>query len=93
MALGDQRQEVPREVDAAALMARTLERPTERSDQPGVLIGDHEAQATKAAQAQRREEPALEHLILGVADIDAEHLALPDSSDPCGDHDGHRRHL
>ncbi len=29
----------------------------------------------------------------GVADTDAERLALPDGSDRCGDHDGHRRHL
>jgi len=40
--LGDQRQQVPGEMDPAALVRRTLEAATQRSNQTGVLVGDHQ---------------------------------------------------
>ena len=42
MALGDEGEEVPGEVDAAALMAGSLEAAAQSGDQSGVLIGDHQ---------------------------------------------------
>jgi len=47
----------------------------------GVLIGDDEFHAAEAALAQALEEAAPEHLVLGVADVDAEHLTFTGSGD------------
>ena len=43
MALGDQGEQVAGEVDAAALVAGSLEAAAQGGDEPGVLIGDHAA--------------------------------------------------
>ena len=41
--LGDQSEQVAGEVDAAALVRRPGEAPGQGLDQPGVLVGDHQA--------------------------------------------------
>jgi hypothetical protein len=58
-----------------------------------VLIGDHESNPAQAALAQALEEPAPEHLVLAVPDIEAEDLAFTGGGDPGGDDHGHRGDL
>ena len=58
-----------------------------------MLVGDHQAHTAEPALTQRPQEPAPEHLVFGVADVDAEHLTVTVGGDPGGDHDGHRRDL
>ena len=51
--------------------------PWDRRFQPGMGVGDDQAHAAEAPVSQAAEERGPEHLVLGVADIDAEHLPIP----------------
>jgi hypothetical protein len=44
-------------------MACSLERPAQRGDQSGVLVGDDQTDTAQAALAQAGEEPAPEHFV------------------------------
>jgi hypothetical protein len=58
-----------------------------------VLIGDDQPHPDQAAAFERGEEAAPEHLVLAVADVEAEDLAAAVGGDPGGDHDRHRHDL
>ena len=60
-------------------------------DQAGVLVGDHQLDPVQAALLQRAQEAAPEHLVFGVADVDAQDFPAAVGGDPGGDHDGHAR--
>ena len=77
----------------APLMPGSLERPAQGGDQAGVLVGDDQADTAQAALAQGLEEAAPEHLVFGVADVQAEDLAVALGRDPGGDHHRHRGDL
>jgi hypothetical protein len=87
------RQQVPREVDSASLMGRALEAAFEGGDEAGVLVGDDEPNPGQAASFERGEEAAPEHLVLAVADVEAEDLAATVGGDPSGHDDRHRNDL
>ena len=72
--LGHQREQVAGEVDPAALVPDALEDPAEGGDQAGVLVGDDQPHPGQAALLQGAQEAAPEHLVLGVADVEAEDL-------------------
>ena len=74
-------------MDAAALPGSTLEATRDRLGQSGVGVGDHEAHAGQAPVGEAGEELAPERFVLGVADVDAEHFAVPVGAQPGGDHD------
>ena len=73
--LGHQRQQVAGEVDPAALVAGPLQDAAQCGYQAAVLVGDHQLGALEAAFLQGAQEAAPKHLVFGVADIDAQHLA------------------
>ena len=60
----------------------------QRGDQPGVLVGDDQPDPGQAALLQPGQERPPEHLVLAVADVQAEDLAAPVGGDAGGDHDG-----
>ena len=72
--LGTMGEQVAGEVDPAALVRRALEATAERGDQAGVLVGDDQPHPGQAALLQRGQEAAPEHLVLAVADVEAEDL-------------------
>jgi hypothetical protein len=80
-------------VDAAALMAGSLEGAAQRCNQASVLVGDDELHPGKLAESHRLEEPAPEHLVPAVADVGVDDFALPGGGDAGSDHDGHRGDL
>ena len=86
-------EQVAHRVDTAALPCGTLEAAADRFDQPGVRVGDDETHTGQAAVGQRCEELAPERLVLGVADIEAEDLTMPVSTQSGGDHDRFRHDL
>lgn len=63
-------------MDPAELMRHPCICPATGGDQTTVLVGDDQSYPGHAAFAQCAEEPALEHLVLGVADIDAKDLGI-----------------
>ena len=65
----------------------------QRLDQAGVLVGDDQPHPGQAALLRRGQEAAPEHLVLAVADVEAEDLPGAVGGDPGGDHDGHRHDL
>ena len=58
-----------------------------------MLVGDDQPDPGQAAFLQGAQEAAPKHLVLGVADVDAEHLPAAGGGDPGRDHDGHRGDL
>ena len=48
----------------------------DRGLQPGVSVGDDQAHPGEATILEAAQERGPEHFVLGVADIDAEHLAV-----------------
>ena len=80
-------------MDPAALMPHTLEDAAQGGDEAGVLVGDDQPDAVQATLFQGAEEPAPKHLVLGVADIQAEDLPATVGGDRGGDDDGHRGDL
>lgn len=91
--LRHQRKQVPGEVDAAALMPDALEHPTQRRDQAGMLVGDDQPDTVQTALLQGPEEPAPEHFVFGVADVQAEDLPAAVGGDRGRDDDSHRGDL
>lgn len=81
-------EQIPHRMHAAALPPGSLEATPDRFDEPGMRIGDHQTHAGKAAIDQAGQELAPERLVLRVANVDAEYLAVPVSTQPGGDHDG-----
>jgi hypothetical protein len=79
-------------VHPAAFVSGALEGPFERRDQAGVLVGDHQLDPGQAALLQPGQQRPPEHLVLAVADVEAEHLAAAVGGDAGGDH-RHRDHL
>ncbi len=77
-------------MDPAALPGGALEAAADRFDESGVGVGDHQADAGEAAVGEVGEELAPERLVLGVADIEPEHLTVSVSSQSGGDHDRFR---
>ena len=73
--------------------AGALEGPLERLDQAGVLVADDQPHPAQAALLQRGQEAAPEHLVLAVADVEAEDLPDAVGGDPGGHHHRHRHHL
>ena len=80
-------QQVTHGVHPAALPARSLEAASDRFDQSGVGVGDHQAHTGKASVDESGEELAPERFVLAVADVDAEHFTVPVSAESGGDHD------
>ena len=80
-------------MDSAALMRRALEGARQRRDQAGVLVGDDQLDPGQATLLESAEEPAPEHLVFTVADVDAQHLAAAVGGHPGGDDDGHASDL
>jgi hypothetical protein len=70
-----------------------LEAAADRGDQPGVLVGDHEAHPGQSSLLQREQEPAPEHFVFAVADVEAQHLAVAVGGDAGGDDHGLGDHL
>jgi hypothetical protein len=58
-----------------------------------VLVGDHQLDAVEAAFIQGAQEAAPEHLIFGIARIDAQHFPAAGGGDSSGDHDSHAGYL
>ena len=75
-------------MDLAALPAGAGEHSWDRGLQPGVSVGDDEAHPAEATVLEAAQECGPEHLVLGVADIDAEHLAVTVHGDAGGHDDG-----
>ena len=65
---------------------RTLETPSDRSCEPGVLIGDHQTNTAEPTVLQRPEERPPERIVFAVTNIKSEDFALPAGGDP-GRHD------
>ena len=61
-------------MDPAPLMTNTLDHPAQGGHQPGVLVRDHQPDPAQAAFPQGPQERPPEHLVLGVADVQAEDL-------------------
>ena len=74
--LGDEGEQVAGVVDPAALPRRPRQDLADRGSQPGVGVGDDEAHPAQPAGAQRAQEPGPERLVLAVADVDTEDLAV-----------------
>lgn len=87
------REQVPHRMDAAALPGGALEVAVDRVAEPGMGVGDHEFHSAQTALDEIAEELAPEHLVLRVADIDTEHLAVAVGSQAGGDHDRFGDHL
>ena len=73
--------------------ARCLETAAQRRDEAGVLVGDDQLDPVQAALLEGGEEPAPEHLVLAVADVQTEDLPLTGGGDAGRHHDGHGLHL
>ena len=86
-------EQVAHRVNAAALPGGALEAAADRFDQPGVRVADDEAHTGESAVGEAGEELAPERFVLAVADIEAEDLAMPVSSQSGGDHDRFRDDL
>ena len=93
VALGDAGQQVPGEVDPAALVGRPLEAAPDGGDQAGVLVRDDQLHAGEAPGAQGAQEATPEGLVFGVADVEAQDLPAPVGSDPGGDDHGLGGHV
>src|SRR4029077_7992909 len=74
------------EVDAAALPG-AAEHLVDRLLQPGMRVGDDELHPGQAALDQATEEAAPERFRLGLADIEADHLAIAGLVDAVGEHE------
>jgi hypothetical protein len=72
------------EVDPAALPGGALEAAADRRLEAGVGVGDDQPHPTQPAGLQRPQESGPERLVLGVADVDAEHLAAAFGGDDDG---------
>ena len=77
-------------MDTASLPYCALKAPTDRFHQTRVRVGHDEAHTGQTAVVQAGEELAPERLVLGVADIEPDDLAMPVSSQSGGDHDRFR---
>src|SRR3954471_20276603 len=74
-------------------MRGALEGPLQGGDQAGVLVGDHEFDSAQAAFLQAGQEGPPEHLVLAVADVEAEDLPVAVGADTASHHHGHGDHL
>jgi len=75
-------------VHPAALPGRAEQHRGDRGLQAGVGVGDDQLGAGEPAGLEGAQESGPEGAVLGVADGEAEHLAVPVGGDPGGDHDG-----
>jgi hypothetical protein len=79
-------QQVSHGVNPAALPTSVLEHPPNRGLESSVRVGDHESNAVKVPVDQRAEELGPERLVLGVTNINTQHLTVPVSTKSGGDH-------
>jgi len=84
----DRGEQVAGVVDAASLPGGAGHGLADRGAQPGVGVGDHEADTAQPPGAQRPQESGPERLVFAVADVHAEHFAFTGRGDRGGDHDG-----
>ena len=82
LALGHAGEEVAAEVDPAALMGGPLEAAPDGVHQPGVLVRNDQLHAGEASGAQGPQEATPEHLVFGVADVEAQDLSVPSALTP-----------
>ena len=93
LALGDPGQQVAGEVDPAALMGGPLEATPDGVHQPGVLVRNDQLHTGEASGAQGAQEAPPEHLVFGIADVEAQDLSVPVGSDPRRDDDRFGGHV
>ena len=74
-------------------MSRALKDAAQGSDQAGVLVGDDQPHPGQPTLLQRAQERPPKHLVLRIADIDAEDLSAAAGGDAGRDHRGHRGDL
>ena len=84
----DRGEHVAGQVDLAALPRRAGEHAGDRRLQAGVRVGDHEAHTGQSSISEGAQERGPEHFVFGVADVDAEHLAVAVDGDRGGHDDG-----
>lgn len=70
-------EQVAHGMDPAALPGGALQNATDRGFQAGVGVGDHQPYTAQAAVLEVAQEFGPERLVLGVADVDPEDLAVP----------------
>ena len=80
-------------MDPTPLVRDALEAAPQPRDQARVLVADDQLQSGQAALLERGHEAFPEHLVLAVADVEAEDLAPSGCGGAGGDNHGHRGHL
>ena len=80
------------QVNSAALPGRADQDLLNRPLEPQVVIGDHELDAGEPSRPKALQELGPEDLVLGVADLDPEDLAVAVPRDSHGDDTGPRDH-
>jgi hypothetical protein len=74
------REQIPHRAHPAALPSGALKATLDSFNQPGMCIGDHEADPGEATLDQVGEELAPERLVLRVADVGTKELTVPIST-------------
>ena len=87
VALGHDREHVAHEVHPAPLPRSAEEHRPDRGLQAGVRVADDQLHPAQAAGLQRAQERGPERPVLGVTDVEPEHLPAPVGGHPGRDHD------